>query len=339
MKYDDSVSRLSTLIRAQGYRGRREWVCLFQVLHSHIRYAKRICLRSSSKWETRYVHSTILKVASYNQDNPTLPECLFWSWPVCIVFSCRKSGLSSCEAWAASRATVRVSGAKFEQRLSERMSIVEIKLGLMITVGLALSGCLETEVQSVGNIDVEVLPWTCSSIQVHRSPRTHHQSFWKFGDPKYGHGELWLIGKEVIEGGDTWKRHEVIEKKAIEGGDTWKRHEVMCIEVSYRRIEEVCTDVPTVFMISLSVFTTTSPIKKSPYTNCVVECNQKHTVVTALDSLVCEWQRPLLQETVWGWPVVSVEGGVVIILIITCYSDCQEIETYILRSLPVKNRH
>jgi hypothetical protein len=47
------------------------------------------------------------------------------------------------------------------QQMSERMSIVEIKLDHMITTGLGLRGSLETEVESVGNVDVEVLPGTC----------------------------------------------------------------------------------------------------------------------------------------------------------------------------------
>ena len=47
------------------------------------------------------------------------------------------------------------------QQMSERMSIVEIKLDHMITAGLGLRGSLETEVESVGNVDVEVLPGTC----------------------------------------------------------------------------------------------------------------------------------------------------------------------------------
>ena len=196
--------------------GKREWGCLFQVLHSHIGEAKRICLRSSSKQEARHVRSIILKALAYYQDNPTLPECSAKTLVPCPrVASTPKTCQNPAEASKSEKhslhreASIPCFGAdepvlsslvervvsalakhelhleqqfaclerKLSQEMSERMSIVEIKLGHMIAAGLGRIGSLETEVQSVGNIDVEVLPGTCSSIQVHNSPRAHQQSF------------------------------------------------------------------------------------------------------------------------------------------------------------------
>jgi len=189
---------------------------MFQVLHNHIGEAKRICLRNSSKQEARHVRSTILKAAAYYQGNPTLPECSAKTLVHCpraasTPKTCQKRaeasksenhsshGEASIPCFGADEPVLsslveRVAStlAKHElhleqqfaclernlsQQMSERLSIVEIKLGHMIAAGLGRIGSLETEVQSVGNIDVEVLPGTCSSIQVHNSPRAHQQSF------------------------------------------------------------------------------------------------------------------------------------------------------------------